>query len=264
MDRGAVAALCSRKVGDYPAIYVDDPRIALGRIAREELKRIGAKVVAVTGSVGKSTTKEMVAAVLEQAFVTSKTPANHNNDIGMPMAVLAMPENTEVAVLEMGMNHFGEIAYLSQIARPDVAVIINIGTAHIEFLGTQEGIRQAKMEIVEGMTPHGMLLLNGDDFLLRNLDKEPQQRVTYFGSSEGCAVRAFDVNQDGDYLHFRVEAGRLSFPVKMLLEGEHYVNDALAAVTVGLKLGVLPEKIQAGLSQFRNISGRQEIIQPAA
>ena len=261
MDRGAAAALCSRKVGDYPAIYVDDPRIALGRIAREELKRIGAKVVAVTGSVGKSTTKEMVAAVLEQAFVTSKTPANHNNDIGMPMAVLAMPENTEVAVLEMGMNHFGEIAYLSQIARPDVAVIINIGTAHIEFLGTQEGIRQAKMEIVEGMTPHGMLLLNGDDFLLRNLDKEPQQRVTYFGSSEGCAVRAFDVNQDGDYLHFRVEAGRLSFPVKMLLEGEHYVNDALAAVTVGLKLGVLPEKIQAGLSQFRNISGRQEIIQ---
>lgn len=264
MDRGAAAALCSRKVGDYPAIYVDDPRIALGRIAREELKRIGAKVVAVTGSVGKSTTKEMVAAVLEQAFVTSKTPANHNNDIGMPMAVLAMPENTEVAVLEMGMNHFGEIAYLSQIARPDVAVIINIGTAHIEFLGTQEGIRQAKMEIVEGMTPHGMLLLNGDDFLLRNLDKEPQQRVTYFGSSEGCAVRAFDVNQDGDYLRFRVEAGRLSFPVKMLLEGEHYVNDALAAVTVGLKLGVLPEKIQAGLSQFRNISGRQEIIQPAA
>ena len=261
MDRGAAAALCSRKVGDYPAIYVDDPRIALGQIAREELKRIGAKVVAVTGSVGKSTTKEMVAAVLEQAFVTSKTPANHNNDIGMPMAVLAMPENTEVAVLEMGMNHFGEISYLSQIARPDVAVIINIGTAHIEFLGTQEGIRQAKMEIVEGMTPHGMLLLNGDDFLLRNLDKEPQQRVTYFGSSEGCAVRAFDVNQDGDYLRFRVEAGRLSFPVGMLLEGEHYVNDALAAVTVGLKLGVLPEKIQAGLSQFRNISGRQEIIQ---
>ena len=232
MDKGAAAALCSRRVGDYPAIYVDDPRIALGQIAREELKRIGAKVVAVTGSVGKSTTKEMIAAVLEQAFVTSKTPANHNNDIGMPMAVLAMPENTEVAVLEMGMNHFGEISYLSQIARPDVAVIINIGTAHIEFLGTQEGIRQAKMEIVEGMTPHGMLLLNGDDFLLRNLDKEPQQRVTYFGSSEGCAVRAFDVNQDGDYLRFRVEAGRLSFPVKMLLEGEHYVNDALAAVTV--------------------------------
>ena len=261
MERGAAAALCSRRVGDYPAIYVDDPRTALGKVAREELKRIGAKVVAVTGSVGKSTTKEMIAAVLEQAFVTSKTPANHNNDIGMPMAVLAMPENTEVAVLEMGMNHFGEISYLSQIAKPDVAVIINIGIAHIEFLGTQEGIRQAKMEIVDGMSPHGMLLLNGDDFLLRNLDREPAQRVTYFGASEGCAVRGSDACQDGDYLSFRVEAGRLTFPVRMRLEGEHYVNDALAAVTVGLKLGVLPKKIQAGLAQFRNISGRQEIIQ---
>ena len=94
MARGAAGVLCSRKVGDYPAIYVDDPRIALGRIAREELKRIGAKVVAVTGSVGKSTTKEMIAAVLEQAFITNKTPANHNNDIGMPMAILDMPEDT--------------------------------------------------------------------------------------------------------------------------------------------------------------------------
>ena len=261
MERGAAGVLCSRRVGDYPAIYVDDPRIALGQIAREELKRIGAKVVAVTGSVGKSTTKEMVAAVLEQAYVTSKTPANHNNDIGMPMAVLAMPENTEAAVLEMGMNHFGEISYLSHIARPDVAVIVNIGTAHIEFLGTQEGIRQAKMEIVSGMPPTGKLLLNGDDLLLRNLDYEPQQRITYFGASEGCAVRALDVVQDGDCLCFRVEAGKLTFPVRMLLEGEHYVADALAAVAAGLKMGVLPEQIQAGLAQFRNISGRQEILQ---
>ena len=259
--KGAAAVLCSRKVGDYPAIYVEDPRTALGDIAREELKRIGAKVVAVTGSVGKSTTKELIASVLEQAFVTSKTPANHNNDIGMPMAILAMPENTEAAVLEMGMNHFGEIAYLSRIGRPDIAVIINIGTMHIEFLGTQEGIRQAKMEIVEGMPDHGLLLLNGDDTLLRNLDKAPAQRVTYFGQSEGCAVQAFDIRQDGEYLHFRAEAGKLSFPVEMLLEGEHYVNDALAAITVALKLGVLPEKIQAGLASFRNMSGRQEIRQ---
>ena len=133
MEKGAAAVLCSRKVGDYPAIYVEDPRIALGQIAREELRRIGPKVVAVTGSVGKSTTKEMIAAVLASAYRTSKTPANHNNDIGMPMAVLSMPEDTEVAVLEMGMNHFGEIAYLSHIAKPDVAVIVNIGTMHIEY-----------------------------------------------------------------------------------------------------------------------------------
>ncbi|MBQ3191989.1 MAG: UDP-N-acetylmuramoyl-tripeptide--D-alanyl-D-alanine ligase [Oscillospiraceae bacterium] len=260
MEKGAAAVLCSRKVGDFPAIYVDDPRTALGDIARQELKRIGAKVVAVTGSVGKSTTKEMVAAVLESTFRVSKTPANHNNDIGMPMAILAMPLDTEVAVLEMGMNHFREIAYLSNIAHPDVAVIINIGTMHIEFLGSQIGIRQAKMEIVEGMSPHGMLLLNGDDTLLRYLDKKPQQRITYFGQSEGCDIRGFDVVQKGETLGFRTEAGKLSIPVELTLEGEHFVNDALAAVAVGLKLAVPSERISESLAAFRNMSGRQEIF----
>ena len=259
--KGAAAVLCSRKVGDYPAILVKDPRTALGGIAREALKRIGAKVVAVTGSVGKSTTKEMIAAVLSGTFRVSKTPANHNNDIGMPMAILDMPEDTEVAVLEMGMNHFREIAYLSCIAHPDVAVIINVGTAHIEFLGTQQGIRQAKLEILEGMTPQGMLLLNGDDTMLRCLDVTPKQRITYFGASEGCDVRALDVSQKGGVLRFTVEAGRLTFPVEMKLEGEHYVADALAAVTVGLKLGVHPDKIRQQLDAFQNMSGRQEIFE---
>ena len=261
MEKGAAAVLCSRKVGDYPAIYVDDPRTALGDIAREELKRIKAKVVAVTGSVGKSTTKEMIAAVLGSTFRVSKTPANHNNDIGMPMAILSMPLNTEVAVLEMGMNHFREIAYLSNIGHPDVAVIVNIGTMHIEYLGSQIGIRQAKMEIVEGMSNNGMLLLNGDDTLLRYLDQKPQQRITYFGKSDGCSVQAFDVQQDGDKLRFRVEAGKLSFPISLDLEGEHFVADAMAAIAVGLKLAVPYDRIQESLASFRNISGRQEIFQ---
>ena len=260
MEKGAAAVLCSRKVGDYPAIYVEDPRKALGDIAREELRRIRAKVVAVTGSVGKSTTKEMIAAVLSSTFKISKTPANHNNDIGMPMAILAMPLDTEVAVLEMGMNHFREIAYLSDIAHPDVAVIINIGTMHIEYLGSQLGIRQAKMEIVEGMTPNGMLLLNGDDTLLRYLDQKPRQRITYFGASEGCHVQAFDVEQKGELLTFRVEAGKLSFPVELALEGEHYVADALAAIAVALKLAVPSDRIVESLAAFRNMSGRQEIF----
>ena len=259
MEKGAAAVLCSKKVGDYPAIYVDDPRTALGDIAREELKRIGCKVVAVTGSVGKSTTKEMIASVLASTYKVAKTPANHNNDIGMPMAILSMPLDTEAAVLEMGMNHFGEIAYLSNIGHPDVAVIINIGTAHIEYLGTQMGIRRAKMEITEGMSAQGMLLLNGDDVLLRNLDQEPKQRVTYFGRSEGCDVRGFDVKQKEEVLSFRAEAGKLTIPVEMDLEGEHYVADALAAVAVGLKLAVPSERIGESLRTFHNIAGRQEI-----
>ena len=259
MEKGAAAVLCTRKVGDYPAIYVEDPRTALGDIAREELRRIGAKVVAVTGSVGKSTTKEMISKVLESTFKVAKTPANHNNDIGMPMAILSMPLDTEVAVLEMGMNHFREIAYLSGIGHPDVAVIINIGTMHIEYLGTQMGIRKAKMEVVEGMSEQGMLLLNGDDVLLRNLDQQPKQRITYFGRSEGCGVRAYDVEQKEEILSFRVEAGKLTIPVEMNLEGEHYVTDAMAAVAVALKLAVPSERIGESLRSFHNISGRQEI-----
>ena len=260
IQKGAAAVLCSRKVGDYPAIYVDDPRIALGQIAREELKRIGCKVVGVTGSVGKSTTKEMISAVLESTYRISKTPANHNNDIGMPMAVLSMPLDTEVAVLEMGMNHFREIAYLSEIARPDVGVIINVGTMHIEFLGSREGIRKAKMEITEGMEADAPLLLNGDNDLLRELDELPAQPITYFGSDSACEVWA-DKVQQGENLTFTAHFGDVEIPVDLALEGEHFVSDALAAISVGLKLGVTPENISTALSAFRNMAGRQEIFQ---
>ncbi len=260
MEKGAAAVLCSRKVGDYPAIYVEDPRIALGMIAREELKRIGCKVVGVTGSVGKSTTKEMISTVLESTYRVAKTPANHNNDIGMPMAVLSMPLDTQVAVLEMGMNHFREIAYLSEIARPDVGVIINVGTMHIEFLGSREGIRKAKMEITEGMEAHAPLLLNGDNDLLRELEEVPAQPITYFGTDSGCQVWADGVQQ-GEYLTFTAHRGDVQIPVKMALEGEHFVADALAAIAVGLQLDVSPEKISEALASFRNMAGRQEIFQ---
>ena len=260
MEKGAAAVLCSRKVGDYPAIYVEDPRIALGMIAREELKRIGCKVVGVTGSVGKSTTKEMISTVLESTYRVAKTPANHNNDIGMPMAVLSMPLDTQVAVLEMGMNHFREIAYLSEIARPDVGVIINVGTMHIEFLGSREGIRKAKMEITEGMEAHAPLLLNGDNDLLRELEEVPAQPITYFGTDSGCQVWADGVQQ-GEYLTFTAHWGDVQIPVKMALEGEHFVADALAAIAVGLQLDVTPEKISEALASFRNMAGRQEIFQ---
>ncbi len=261
MERGAAAALCTRRVGDYPAIYVEDPRIALGAIAREALRRIGCKVVGITGSVGKSTTKEMIAAVLESSYKVCKTPANHNNDIGMPMAILSMDADTQVAVLEMGMNHFREIAYLSDIARPDVGVIINVGTSHIEFLGSREGIRQAKLEITEGMPPEGKLLLNGDNDMLQDLESAPIQAVTYFGCGANCQVRALDVEQTEGHLRFTVAYKAQRFPVELEMEGIHFVPDALAAVAVGLAMDVPPEKIQQSLAAFHNMAGRQEIFQ---
>ncbi len=259
-EHHAAAVLCERCDGDYPAIVVKDTRIALGDIARGERNRIGMKVVGITGSVGKSTTKEMVASVLETTFVTGKTPVNHNNDIGMPMAILAMPEDTQVAVLEMGMNHFREMAYLSSIARPDIAMIINIGTMHIEHLGSQEGILQAKLEILEGMDPNAPVILNGDDRLLWKVH-QLRRPCTCFGvMNPEVSVLGENVRMHDGSVSFDVKTSEGSFEVKLPVEGNHFVLDALAAVTVGLELGVAPEKIAQSLSGFQNMAGRQEML----
>ena len=262
LENGAAAVLCTHAEVDFPAIVVEDTRLALGEIARGERDRIGMKVVGITGSVGKSTTKEMVSAVLSSAYKVSKTPANHNNDIGMPMSILAMPEDTEVAVLEMGMNHFREIAYLASIGKPDVAVIINIGTMHVEHLGSMEGILKAKLEILEGMPADGTIVLNGDDTLLWNQRTELKEKAVYFGVQNPEAdVTGSDVCQKADTLSFEANAGEKVIPICLHLEGAHYVLDALAAVTVGVQLGITPENIAKSLRSFHNMEGRQEIFE---
>ena len=262
LKKGAAAVLCTHCDGDYPAIVVEDTRIALGQIARGERDRIGMKVVGVTGSVGKSTTKEMIAAILASTYRVAKTPANHNNDIGMPMAILAIPEDTQIAVLEMGMNHFREIAYLTAIGKPDVAVIVNIGTMHIEHLGSMEGILKAKMEIVEGMPVNGKLILNGDDNLLWNHRAALEREAVYFGAANPeNNLRATEISQKEGCLSFLVTRDCLQIPLYLPLEGQHYVSDALAAVAVGLELGVLPENIEKSLAKFSNMEGRQEIYE---
>ena len=263
-EKGAAAVLCTHCDGDYPAIVVEDTRLALGKIAAQERLRLGMKVVGITGSVGKTTTKEMVASVLETAYRVRKTPVNHNNDIGMPMAILGMPEDTQIAVLEMGMNHFREIAYLSEIAKPNVAVIVNIGTMHIEHLGSQEGILQAKLEILEGMEPGGNLLLNGDDALLWN-QRNALSNVVYFGEKNTeNTVRATDVRKEDGAIVFTVKHSSGDFMLRLPLEGAHYVVDAMAAVAVGMEFSVPAEKICAALENFQNAGGRQEIYRVGA
>ncbi len=260
MERGAAAVLCSHCEQDFPAIVTADPRRALGDIARHERRRIGMKVVGVTGSVGKSTTKEMIACVLASTYRVAKTPENHNNDIGLPMAILSMPEDTQVAVLEMGMNHFREIAYLTSIACPDVAVITNIGTMHMENLGSKEGILRAKLEILEGMREDGTIIFNGDDPLLRQ-QSFAQVKPKFFGvENEQCAYRGGELREEDGVLRFQMFCDGLTFPVELALSGKHYVPDALAAIAVGMELGVDPSRIQESLSQFRNMAGRQEIL----
>ena len=262
LEKGAAAVLCTHCDGDCPAIIVPDTRLALGDIARGYRQQLDVKVVAVTGSVGKSTTKEMIAAVLQGTYRVGKTPVNHNNDIGMPMALLAMEEDTQVAVLEMGMNHFREIAYLTDIAKPDLAVIINVGTMHIENLGSVEGILQAKLEVLEGMSKDGKLLLNGDNAPLWGSRDSLPIPAKFFGwKNELCQVKAGNVRQEDAWLRFDACCGDVTIPAELALEGEHYVHDALAAVAVALELGVDALQIQERLSMFRNMAGRQEIFE---
>ncbi len=259
LQRGAAAVLCKHCGAGVPAIVVEDPRTALGKIAAGYRQSLGIRVVGVTGSVGKSTTKEMIAAVLEGSYRVSKTPANFNNDLGLPMAILSMPETTQVAVLEMGMNHFREIAYLSEIARPDIGVIINVGTMHIEYLGSREGILQAKLEILEGMAEDAPLFINGDNDMLAAW--QPTHKCLRFGTEAGCAVRAENIEEAPGSISYTACCGELRFAVQLPLEGQHYVADSLGAVSVGLQMGVAPAQIAARLAAFRTMEGRQEIFE---
>ena len=262
LEKGAAAVLCTHCDGDYPAIVVPDTRLALGDIARHERQRLGMKTVGITGSVGKSTTKEMVACVLSSTYRVAKTPENHNNDIGMPMAILSIPDSTEVAVLEMGMNHFGEISYLTSIAKPDLAVITNIGTVHVEYLGSVEGILKAKLEILEGMTPGSTVIFNGDNALLWNLRGALEQKIVYFGvQNPECNVLGREICQDAANMAFLALRDGLQIPIRLPVEGEHYVPDALSAIAVALEMRILPERIQESLSTFHNMAGRQEIYE---
>ena len=262
LGKGASAVLCNHADSDFPAIVVEDTRIALGQIAAGLLGQMNPKIIGVTGSVGKSTTKEMIAAVLATQYKVSKTPANHNNDLGMPAAVLAMEEDSQVVVLEMGMSHFGEIEYLSRMAKPQIGVIINIGTMHIENLGSQEGILQAKLEITKGMDNSGKLLLYGDDsFLWGSREKLPVS-AEYFGTeNKACEVRAENVTENPEGIRYTACCQGGEFAVYLPLEGQHYVADSLAAISVGLALGVTPENIQKGLANFQTMEGRQEIFE---
>ena len=261
INHGAVAALVSRPISEkLPSIEAEDTLRAYGEIAAGYRKLTGVKVVGITGSVGKTTTKEMTASILEAVYHTAKTEGNHNNNLGLPMTIMDMPENTEVAVLEMGMNHSGEMEYLSSIARPDLAIITNIGTMHIEHLGTREGILQAKLEIMRGMPDDGAGVFNGDEPLLWNIRAIGKHKKYYYGiENHACDVTATDIVELDDGVRFVVHGFGQQFELFVPMLGRHAVYNALAATTVGLLLGVKPEQIQARFSSFHNTGMRQKI-----
>ena len=261
-ESGAAAALVSHPVEDsLPQIVVKDTLLAFGDIARAYRQASGVPVVAITGSVGKTTTKEMISCVLSGTYKVAKTQGNHNNNLGLPITIMEMPADTEIAVLELGMNHFGEMSYLTSIARPNVVVITNIGTMHIEHLGTREGILKAKLEIMQGIQPDGVAVFNGDEPLLWNI-REGKHRRVYFGiENDRCDVLAEDVRQMDGGVYFTVRGLGQRFQVYVPQEGRHTVYNALAAITVGLLREISPETIQYQLGLFHNTGMRQRIYE---
>lgn len=259
--RGAVAALVSREVeaageagaaGEQGAlIRVDDTVAALGRLAAYHRQRLDVTVVAVTGSVGKTTTKDMIAAVLATAMPVLKSPGNYNTEIGLPLTLLELTPEHKAAVLEMGMRGAGQIRYLARIARPRIGCLTVVGETHLELLGSVENIARAKGELLEELPAGGAAVLNADDPWQRRLAPLTAARVVWYGFDPSAQVTAADVVTGGSSTTFtlRADVGRpVAVQVTLPLPGRHHVLDALAAAAVGLLLGVPPEGIAGGLA----------------
>ena len=260
-DNGAICALVEKmpeNTDKRAYILVSDTRVALGNIAKAFKDSLSPLTVAVTGSIGKTTTKEFVYAVLSEKYKTLKTEGNFNNDIGLPMTLLGLSPENDAAVLEMGMSHFGEIEYLSSIASPNIALVTNIGRSHIENLGSREGIRDAKLEIRKGMPRDGILILNGDEPLLENIsgaiyvgEKNKYCEYVIDNVIEGENGSAFDLIYHGE----RIES------ITVPAIGRHNVMNAAFAFAVGVCAGIGEFEIRRGLMNFKNTGMRQNIYE---
>lgn len=257
IENGAIAAITELQIGNCPCIKVEDTRQALLDLAKYYRRKFTAKVVGVTGSVGKTTTKEMIYLALASKYKTLKNEGNLNNEIGVPLTVFNLDSTYEAAVIEMGMSHFGEIHRLSRVTKPDVAVITNIGFSHIENLGTQDGICKAKMEILDGMGQDSPIILNADDAILSKicLDREI---VTYGIENELADVRALNISSD-KYTTFDISYKGKTYPVKLNCLGNHNILNALAAFCTGIKCDIEPELIIGGIQNYKSVGMRQKI-----
>ncbi|HZK39091.1 MAG TPA: UDP-N-acetylmuramoyl-tripeptide--D-alanyl-D-alanine ligase [Clostridia bacterium] len=260
IEQGAAAVLCERETDcGEGELLVSDTRAALLQLAGYYRSLFDAKVIGITGSVGKTTTKEMTAAVLAGTFNVLKNAGNLNNEIGLPMTVFELDESVEVAVLEMGMSDLGEISRLSGVCKPDIGVITNIGVSHIENLGSQENILKAKMEIMDGMRDDAPLLLNADDpFLVEaQIGEHP---VFYYGiENEACDFRACNIEQNESSVCFTIVSKGGEQEVYLPAIGKHNVYNALASFAAGVLVGVSPQRAASALAAYVPAGMRQRI-----
>lgn len=266
VNEGAIAIIAESPVSvsnGIPVFTVPSTRGALLQLAQYYRMRFQIPIIAVTGSVGKTTTKEMIVAALSVRYRTLKTEANLNNEIGLPKTLLRLDHTIEAAVVEMGMDDFGQIHNMSMAALPSIAVITNIGHCHIQTLGSQAGILKAKMEILDGMDDASPVILNGDDPLLAEEAAKLKNPVLLYGiDAPDCDIRAVDIEEGEFGLRFRVTVPsmKLNVPVAIPAYGRHLVLDALAAFAVGMMLQVDPADMAEGLSAYVPSGMRQHIV----
>lgn len=261
---GAAGLVVARAVTGLPAripvLLVDDPLLALQRLAGYNREQHSLPVVAVTGSSGKTTTKDMIAAVLSTSLVTLKTTGNLNNEIGLPLTLLELSAHHQAAVVEMAMRGPGEIDYLCRIARPTAAVITNVGEAHLFRLGSLANIARAKGELLDHIGPAGFAILNAESPYLREQAARCRGKVFYFGLSPGVDIRASNIRFEERATRFAVELAGTRWEVHLPLPGRHNVYNALAAVGVGWALGLPFARISRGLAGVTLSAMRLEII----
>ena len=251
---GAVAVLAARPVG-VPAIVVPDVTAALGALARRVVERLGTTTVALTGSAGKTSTKDLIAQLLERKGPTVYPAGNLNNEIGLPLTALRAAEDTEHLVLEMGARYIGDIRYLTGLVPPKIGLVLNVGTAHIGEFGGREQIAEAKGEIVEALPEDGVAVLNADDPLVRAMASRTKARVVLFGEADDADVRAENVRlTESGQPAFRLHTPTGCSDVTLRLYGEHHVSNALAAAAVAHELGMSAEEIATALSEAGSLS----------
>ena len=250
-----------KKWADKNIIKVEDTLEALYSLARYKRSLYDIPVIAITGSVGKTSTKDIVANVVSKKYKTLKTEGNNNNNIGLPFTILRM-QDEEVAVLEMGMNHFGEISLLSSIANPTICIITNIGTSHIGNLGSRENILKAKLEILEGSKKKAVIINNDNDLLHKWYEENKENyNIKTYGIKEQSDIMAKDIKLEENKSTFTYKINDVEEKINVPVGGEHFVLNALCAITVGEVLGIEGDKIRVGIESFELTKKRMDIVE---
>lgn len=264
IEAGALCALSEEDLGDvaFSYILVNSCEQAMKAIAEHYRRSLDIKVVGISGSVGKTSTKEMIASVLSQKFSVLKTAGNFNNEIGLPLTIFNIREEHEIAVLEMGISHFGEMTRLAKMARPDICVITNIGYAHLEHLESRDGILKAKTEMFQYMNPNGTIIFNGDDDKLASFVPDNGIKPIYFGLDDNLNYHADnieDMGMRGTTATFVTPSSE--FTAHITIPGEHMVYNALAGIAVGYALGMTDAEIKKGIEALVPLAGRNHLIE---